>query len=447
MSVQISSLQVKELAKNLRKAMTYGYVSEIIQEVVTDPVLVKKLNSAIGKKKDKSIRVSSSNNLISAACGFDNFESTLNSASTKKHSKIESDKDLLTKLNSLTPPKNKVVFMEKNLSLLMSTFPCLSEQQAIQLLLSDHFLFFDEKKIYFSTSSYGKSASRDRNLPSGLISAYNSISENRLIACLSDHIFRGESEWKEIKFSKSLPENSEHIYDTIPVICGFLSCAADIDMIETSGKLNWLRCSEDYESVFEKLRYKLKNNPLISRYYKDSKYNDYSVYTRLREAVEAVESTYDFLYRLTDDQFLDLASFELAESTDDEIEIYRTIEMSEDEIKTLEEQGSIPSNDDLEDDAVYDTHFWEISYLIKITDDCNFELSISKDLKPYFHHARLEKYNGWITGGAFPPRVAKIIWDDLNNLFPRIEGSMSIINKDEFIKKMALLTYNRNINS
>lgn len=85
---------------------------------------------------------------------------------------------------------------------------------------------------------------------------------------------------------------------------------------------------------------------------------------------------------------------------------------------------------------------WDVNYTITLTENHNIELSIEEQpsLSQWVVHVG---YSKWKDGCAYPPRAAKIIWDDFNRFLPEIDGEMAITNQSEIISKMALLTINR----
>lgn len=440
MSVQVSSLQVKSLAKNLRKTMTYGYVSQLLQEVVGNPKLVEQINSAVGKKKDKPIKQSSADKLIGSACGFDNFESALNTRSVKNTLTIKGDEALVEHLNSLEPPKNRVVFMEQNLSLFMDTFQGLSEHQAIQILLNDHFLFYDSDNVYFRTNPIEYDMD---DYVSGLISMYsrNTISNKGLgggiIGSLSETVFRVMGRWTIIDVSKSLPESSNYMINTLSNIEGFLRCAANGFVSSPNDLLLWFRCGDKYEKSFQKLRDLLKKEPLCPALYRDEVTQDSTIYELLKSAIEATENTSRFLYNPWDEKFLQLAAFHIEESEDEGFSMVRQINLSKDEKDFLVKKGILeesPLNDD--------EPFWQVWYYLTLTEGCDIEIS-TDDTPELFQWGSLVNYDKWVDGCTYPPRAAKVIWDDLNGLLAKIDGDMKVVNKAEIISKVALTTINR----
>lgn len=435
MSVQISSLQVKALAKNLRKAMSYGYVSELLQEIVTSPELVKQLNSAIGKKKNKPVKQTSIDKLIGAACGFDSFESALNSNSVKKLNIIEGNEGLMERLNSWRPPKNRVVFMEQNLPLFMDTFKELTEHQSMQLLLNDHFLFYDANDMYFRTNT---SEFKDVDLDYGLITMSSCSSGKGIFGSLSSTIFRQNGRWTIIDESKSLSKKSNYMINTLEMIVGFLHCAAGAYVANTEKELLWFRASNEYEQSFLKLKDIVKNDPLRASLVQNEELNNSEVYNFLTNAIEETKSVARLLYNYSDEQFLYLVSSGVAESDENLLSITRRVALSESERDLLVVEGileDIPFNDD-------DNLSWEIEYLLNIKEGCDIELSIVENPSLFQCGIRVN-YSKWVNGGVYSPRSAKVIWDDLNSLLPKIDGIMAIINKPEIVSKVALLTINR----
>ncbi|WP_210499509.1 hypothetical protein [Vibrio crassostreae] len=439
MSVQVSSLQVKSLAKNLRKTMTYGYVSQLLQEVVGNPKLVEQINSAVGKKHDKPIKQSSADKLIGAACGFDNFESALNTRAVKRAQAIKGDEALVERLNSWEPPKNRVVFMEQNLSLFMGTFRGLSEHQAIQLLLNDHFLFFDDENMYLSTnpSKHGSD-----NHTSGVIAMHSRTDvrdENvvtGLIGSLSNTVFKVMGCWAVFDVSKSLPKGSNYMINTIGNIKGFLECAADGFVCTPDDNLLWFRSGDKYEASFQKLRSLLKKEPLSPVFSWDDVIQNSTVYTTLEAAIEATEGTGRILYDEWDEKFLQLAALFLS-GDDDALFITRQINLSQPE-KDLMVRNGVLEKSPLNDDKP----FWQVGYHLTLTEDNDFEVSISETPELY-QWGWLVNYDKWVDGCTYSPRAAKVIWDDLNSLLPKIDGDMKVVNEAEVISKVALVTTNR----
>lgn len=455
MSVQISSLQVKALAKNLRQTMTYGYLSKLLQEVVTNPDLVQRLDSAIGKKKDKPIKQTSADKLVGYACGFDSYESAAGVRSTKYLESIDSDEVLLERLNTWTPPKNRVIFMEQNLPLLMKTFPSLTENQAMQLLLSDYFLFFNEETMYFRTSVWEGEGNVCVRAGMSSFPVYGLISvvrdqfdqEGSLVATLSGEIFRENLVWGLVGQSKELPSAYRELIGDVERINGFLQCSAKVSVRDVDTWSLVYRVDESYESSFQWLVSACVNDPL-SPFLRDGAhlledkrevFTDSFVHDLLIEAIDNLREDSRFTMSWSDKSFLKLASMLIWEIDDSKYEFYRRVNASSDERAELIDLGVLEEAPECDDYPA-----WDITYQLTTTEDFTLELTVEEEAR-LFQWDGIVAYNGWKHGFAYPPRVAKIIWDDFSRFLREIGTDMQISNRFEVIAKMELLTANRGL--